>query len=218
MSNDKDRTDEEKEYYALTKKVWDILAPYYNVINLLLFRLRGTVVAFTDATQGSEVLDVATGTGKQAYAFAKKGFDVIGIDISESMLRIANKKNKYPNAKFQLADATDLPFADGRFDVVCISFALHDMPSTIQEKVLMEMARVTRAGGRIVIVDYGLPRNKIGKFFVYHLIKFYEREYYVKFIRSDLRALIKNAGIEIIAEASALLGVARIIKGGKAED
>ena len=161
---------------------------------------------------------MATGTGKQAYAFAKKGFDVIGIDISESMLRIANKKNKYPNAKFQLADATDLPFADGRFDVVCISFALHDMPSTIQEKVLMEMARVTRAGGRIVIVDYGLPRNKIGKFFVYHLIKFYEREYYVKFIRSDLRALIKNAGIEIIAEASALLGVARIIKGGKAED
>jgi 2-polyprenyl-3-methyl-5-hydroxy-6-metoxy-1,4-benzoquinol methylase len=49
--------------------------------------LRGKVVDFTNPGSGSRILDVATGTGKQAFAFAKKGYDVIGVDLSEAMLK-----------------------------------------------------------------------------------------------------------------------------------
>jgi demethylmenaquinone methyltransferase/2-methoxy-6-polyprenyl-1,4-benzoquinol methylase len=73
--------DEEKEYYSLIRKVFDILPPFYDIVIMPFSRLRDKVVNFTDARNGSKILDVATGTGKQAFAFAKKGYDVIGILI-----------------------------------------------------------------------------------------------------------------------------------------
>jgi demethylmenaquinone methyltransferase/2-methoxy-6-polyprenyl-1,4-benzoquinol methylase len=57
----------------------------------------------------TNLLDVATGTGKQAFAFARRGFQVTGIDISEDMLRIARRKNRFPNLKLETGDATSLP-------------------------------------------------------------------------------------------------------------
>ena len=207
--------DEEREYYSLVKKVFDILAPFYDIVAAPLSRLRGRVVDFTGAEKGSKILDVATGTGKQAFAFAEKGYDVTGIDLSEAMLKVANKKNRYKNVNFQVADATNLPFEDHSFDVASVSFALHDMPLTIREKVLKEMVRVTKPEGMIVIVDYALPRNRIGRFLIYHFVRLYEREYYLRFIKSDLEALLRKSCIEIKEELRVLLGAVRILKGTK---
>ena len=207
--------DEEKEYYSLVKKVFDILAPFYDIVAAPLSRLRGRVVDFTGAEKGSKILDVATGTGKQAFAFAEKGYDVTGIDLSEAMLKVANKKNRYKNVNFQVADATNLPFEDHSFDVASVSFALHDMPLTIREKVLKEMVRVTKPEGMIVIVDYALPRNRIGRFLIYHFVRLYEREYYLRFIKSDLEALLRKSCIEIKEELRVLLGAGRVLKGTK---
>ena len=139
--------DEEKEYYLLVKKVFRILAPIYDIGTIPISGVRDKTVDFTDAGKGSKILDVATGTGKQALAFAERGYDVTGIDLSEAMLKVASKKNKYEKAKFALADATNLPFKDSSFDVSCISFALHDMPLSIREKALKEMVRVTKPEG-----------------------------------------------------------------------
>ena len=207
--------DDEREYYSLVKKVFDILAPFYDIVAMPLSRLRGRVVDFTGAEKGSKILDVATGTGKQAFAFAEKGYDVTGIDLSEAMLKVANKKNRYKNVNFQVADATNLPFEDNSFDVASVSFALHDMPLTIREKVLKEMVRVTKPEGMIVIVDYALPRNRIGRFLIYHFVRLYEREYYLRFIKSDLEALLRKSCIEIKEELRVLLGAVRILKGTK---
>ena len=85
---------EEKEYYAITKKAFNFLAPIYNIMTLPLVRVRNQVVDFADAATSSAVLDVATGTGQQAFAFAKRGHDVIGVDLTESMLEIARRHNK----------------------------------------------------------------------------------------------------------------------------
>ncbi|MFZ2411077.1 MAG: methyltransferase domain-containing protein [Candidatus Methanoperedens sp.] len=206
-------TDEEKEYYLLVKKVFRILAPFYDMGTIPISGLRDKAVDFTNAGIGSKILDVATGTGKLAFAFAKRGYDVTGIDLSEAMLKVASKKNKYENAKFALADATNLPFKDKCFDVSCVSFALHDMPLTIIEKALKEMVRVTKPKGITVIVDYALPENRISRFLIYHFVKIYEKEYYSKFIKSDLEALLRKSGIEIKEELPVLLGTGRIIKG-----
>ena len=206
---------EEKEYYALTKKAFDFLAPFYNIMTLPLIRVRNQVVDFANAGKGSTVLDVATGTGQQAFAFAKRGHDVIGVDLTESMLEIARKNNKDGFVKFETADATHLRFETNSFDVACVSFALHDMPPNIREKVLQEMVRVTKPNGIIVIVDYDLPSNKISRALIYHFITLYEGEYYKKFIVSDLDSLLGKTGINVTERVSVLLGTGRILKGIK---
>jgi ubiquinone/menaquinone biosynthesis C-methylase UbiE len=205
---------EEKEYYALTKKAFDFLAPFYNILTLPLVRVRNQVVDFANAGKGSTVLDVATGTGQQAFAFAKRGYDVIGVDLTESMLGIGRKHNKGSLVKFEAADATHLQFEENSFDVSCVSFALHDMPPGIREKVLQEMVRVTKPGG-IIIVDYDLPRNKIGRTLIYRLISLDEGEYYKQFIVSDLDSLLGKTRINVTARVSVLLGAGRILKGIK---
>lgn len=207
--------EEIKAYYALTRKAFDFLAPFYNLMTLPLVRVRGQVVDFANPGKDASVLDVATGTGQQAFAFAKRSCDVIGIDLTEAMLDIARKNNKTETAKFEAADATQLRFEDNSFDVTCISFALHDMPLTIREKVLQEMARVTKPEGVIVIVDYDLPLNKFGKVLIYHLVSLYEGEYYQQFIASDLEALFRKVGIEIKRKLSVLLGAGVILIGRK---
>ncbi len=201
----------EEEYYALTKKIFRILAPFYDVVAYPLHGIRGKAVRIANAKQGSKILDIATGTGEQALAFAKKGYKVVGIDLSEAMLKVANKKNKYENLRFKTADAANLPFKSNSFDVSCISFGLHEMPSAIMKKALKEMARVTKPKGIILVIDYDLPANKIGRFLAYRIIKLYEH-YYTEFIKSNLEVLLMGSGIGIKKKVSVLLGAGRILK------
>jgi demethylmenaquinone methyltransferase/2-methoxy-6-polyprenyl-1,4-benzoquinol methylase len=206
-------TDKEKEYYLLVRRAFAKLAPFYDVVASPFSGVREKMVNFTNAKKGSKILDVATGTGQQAFAFAKRGHEVIGIDLSEAMLNVAKKKNKYKNAKFEVADATNLPFEDNSFDISSISFALHEMPLSIIEKVLKEMVRVTKPRGIIVIADYDLPKNKIGEFLVYHFVALYEAKYYKTFIKSDLETLLHKNRIKIIDKDTVMHGVGRILKG-----
>ena len=217
MKNQNEIMDDE-EYYSLVKKAFHILAPIYDIVTAPISRVRAKVVNFTGAMHDLKILDVATGTGKQAFAFAEMGYNVIGIDISEDMLKIANKKNKCRNLKFEIADATSLPFDGNSFDVSCVSFALHDMPLNIREKTLKEMVRVTKPKGMIVIVDYALPGNKIGRFLIYNFIKLYEGKYYIEFIKSDLEGLLRKSGIDQKGEISVLLGAGRVLKGLKIDE
>lgn len=204
---------EKEEYYSLVKNVFKILAPFYDTVTAPISRIRDKVVDFTDARNGSRILDIGTGTGRQAFAFAKRGYDATGIDLSKDMLRVANKKNKYENAGFLVADASNLPFRDSSFDVSSVSFALHDMLLPIREKALKEMVRVTRRWGMIVIVDYALPENRVSRFLIYHFVKLYEGKYYIEFIKSEFEALLKESGIELTEKLSVLLGAGRILKG-----
>jgi len=175
--------------------------------------VREEAVKVTNIERGLKILDVCTGTGKQAFAFAKNGCDVIGIDLSEDMLKVANKKNRYDNVRFEVADATHIPYEDNYFDVSCVSFGLHDMPPAIREKVVGEMVRVTKRKGIITIVDYALPTNRVCRYLAYRFVKFYESKYYPGFIKSDLKAALKKYKIAVEKETSIISGCGRILKG-----
>lgn len=205
---------EEEAFYLWLKKSARILSIFYDFIIVLISAVRDKVVNFTKAKSSSKILDVGTGTGKQAFAFAKRGHEVIGIDFSEDMLKVANKKNKYINVKFALADATTLPFDDDSFDVSCASFTLHDMLSTIRERAIKELARVTKPTGIVVIVDYALPKKRINKFLIYHFVKLWEK-YYPEFIKTNLEVLLNKYNIKIKEELPILRGAGRILKGIK---
>lgn len=204
-----------EDYYSYTKKFMRKWATVFGLMEIFVSGLRNKVVDFTNAKNGSKILDVCTGAGGQAFAFAKRGYEVVGIDLSEDMIRVAKKKNKYKNLEFKVADATNMPFEDGYFNVSCVPFALHDMPLAIRKKVLEEMVRVTEPKGIVTVVDYALPKNKIGRYLIYHFVKSYETKYYPKFIKSDFQALLRKSGIEIKKELTVLLGAGRILKGIK---
>jgi demethylmenaquinone methyltransferase/2-methoxy-6-polyprenyl-1,4-benzoquinol methylase len=107
-----------------------------------------------------KVLDIATGTGDLAAAISDKcpGAQITGVDFSEPMLEIARQRN-IPRLELIHADAMQLPFADGSFDVVTISFGLRNLANW--PDAIWEMARVTRPGGSLVVFDFSLPQNAL---------------------------------------------------------
>jgi len=160
-------------------------------------------------------LDIATGTGGQVYAFLKKGYNAIGIDLSEAMIKIAKKKNRHLKANFLIADSKNLPFKDNSFDISSISFALHEMPLSIREKTLKEIVRVNNSNGLIIIVEFSLTKMIFGRFFINYFIKLFEGKFYSDFIKSDFYGLLRKNGIEIIEEIPIMSGAIKILKGKK---
>ncbi|AMM54330.1 class I SAM-dependent methyltransferase [Pyrococcus kukulkanii] len=100
-----------------------------------------------------KILDVGTGTGFIAMRLAELGHDVTGIDISENMIEIAKEKARRANLpiRFLIGDAENLPFEDGEFNGVICRHVLWTLPNP--EKALMEFFRVTKPGGKVVIIE-----------------------------------------------------------------
>ncbi len=114
----------------------------------------GRLVQAVEPTPDSRVLDVATGPGYVALAFATVAREVVGVDLTDAPLAIARKNQAergLENVSFESADATQLPLADGSFDVAVCRLAFHHLDSPRQ--VLSEMVRVCRPGGKIALQD-----------------------------------------------------------------
>jgi demethylmenaquinone methyltransferase/2-methoxy-6-polyprenyl-1,4-benzoquinol methylase len=104
---------------------------------------------------GERVLDVGAGTGVSTAALARSGAYAVGADLSLGMLRAGRRAR--PDVSLLAGDALALPFADGAFDAVTISFALRNVVDV--DAALRELARVTRPGGRLVICEFSHPTN-----------------------------------------------------------
>jgi ubiquinone/menaquinone biosynthesis C-methylase UbiE len=96
------------------------------------------------------VLDSGTGTGALAYALAPHVAEVVGIDVNGEYLEAA-REDAPPNARFVEGDATALPFGYGSFDIAASFRVLHHVRRP--ELAVSELARVTRIGGRVFVVD-----------------------------------------------------------------
>ncbi|MCC9740061.1 demethylmenaquinone methyltransferase [Streptomyces sp. MNU89] len=138
--------------------MFDDVAPKYDLTNDVLSlgqtRLwRKAVVRAVDARPGERVLDLAAGTGTSSQPFAAAGAHVVPCDFSLGMLREGRRRQ--PHLPFTAGDATRLPFADGVFDAVTISFGLRNVQDT--DTALAELLRVTKPGGRVVICEFSHP-------------------------------------------------------------
>ncbi len=108
--------------------------------------------------RGQRILDLAAGTGTSSAALARSGAHVVAADFSEGMLEVGRKRHAgNPNLEFVHADAQKLPFADGEFDAVTMSFGLRNVEDP--KRALAELFRVTKPGGRIVICEFSTPPN-----------------------------------------------------------
>ena len=124
---------------------------------------RRKAVQLAQPKSGDVVLDVACGTGDLTMAFASAGVRrVVGVDFTPAMLEIARKKNEADNIVFEEGDATDLQFEDASFDVVSIAFGIRNVSDTTA--ALREFYRVLRPNGRLVILEFSQPSNRLVRF------------------------------------------------------
>jgi demethylmenaquinone methyltransferase/2-methoxy-6-polyprenyl-1,4-benzoquinol methylase len=122
-----------------------------SVGNAALWRI--ATVRAVDPKPGERVLDIAAGTGTSSAALAKSGAEVIALDFSAGMVEEGRKR--HPDLVFVQGDAMKLPFADGEFDAVTISFGLRNVQQP--QVALAEMRRVLKPGGRVVICEFSRP-------------------------------------------------------------
>lgn len=138
--------------------MFDDVAPRYDrtnaVLSLGLDRGWRRVVADAVALQPGEwALDLAAGTGTSSVAITARGGTVVACDFSLGMLREGRRRR--PALPFVAGDGQRLPFADGSFDAVSISFGLRNLHDP--DAGLHELLRVTKPGGRLVVCEFSHP-------------------------------------------------------------
>lgn len=110
------------------------------------------------------VLDLCSGTGDLALAFAREGCSVVGADFCPEMLYRGNEKRLARSdldgdLRFVAADAQRLPFVDNEFDIATVAFGIRNVHAP--RRGLQELARVVRPGGRVFVLEFSKPRARI---------------------------------------------------------
>ena len=144
------------------REMFDAIAPRYDLVNrIMTFRLdvrwRRRTVRDLRLPPGATVLDLASGTGDLCIDLREAGLTPISMDLSFGML--AADRSGAPRAQ---ADILRLPVPDGAVDGVTCGFALRNL--TDLDAFFVELARVVRPGGRIALLDVGIPKNPVIRF------------------------------------------------------
>ncbi|NUW33704.1 demethylmenaquinone methyltransferase [Nonomuraea sp. SMC257] len=221
--------------------MFDRTARRYDLVNDVLtlgqVRLwRKAVAHAVDAGPGELVLDLGAGTGTSTDTFTTLGARAIACDFSLGMLRTGVRRRggnalSGPGVPFVSGDAMRLPFADDSFDAVTISVALRNVHDT--DQALREMLRVTRPGGRLVILEFShvtLPAfDLVYRQYLMRLLPVVARvfgsngdsyDYLAESIRdwpdqATLARTIQGAGWERVAWRNLDLGIVAIHRGFK---
>ncbi len=232
------------------QKMFGEIAPRYDLMNHVLsggtdYYWRWYTIRKASPSGTSPILDVCTGTGDLAFAYWKRGrkqIPVIGSDFTQEMLELAREKfkKKYrkegdaTSVEFVQADTQELPFDDDRFQIVSVAFGLRNIADTMQG--LKEMMRVCQPGGRVVILEFSLPGNKllrgiytwyfrnilprIGQFFARNKHDAYE--YLPETVSAfpygqQLATLLEQAGLKKVKFIPLTFGIATLYIGYKPE-
>jgi demethylmenaquinone methyltransferase/2-methoxy-6-polyprenyl-1,4-benzoquinol methylase len=226
------------------RRLFNSVAPSYDFLNHLLslrqdVYWRREAIRELDGLQGF-ILDVATGTADLAIeALSQEGGSrrIMGLDFSEAMLRGAQQKlrKRYLSHQVLLAlgDAGSLPFRACSFNASMIAFGLRNIPE--KERALREMVRVTREGGRIIILEFTLPRKGIVKvlypFYFKKILPWIggrvsgDREAYAYLPESvfrfrhpeDYEELMRRSGLEEIRSRQLTFGIVSLMVGTKGQ-
>jgi demethylmenaquinone methyltransferase/2-methoxy-6-polyprenyl-1,4-benzoquinol methylase len=160
---------ESGEFAAQVRTMFDRIAGVYDVMNTAMtagmhHRWRARTADRAELTPGDAALDACCGTGDLALELAGRvgpEGTVVGCDFSEAMLELARRKatdRGVSQARFEWADALELPYEDGSFDAATVGFGMRNLADL--EQGLHELNRVLKPGGRLVILEITQPRRR----------------------------------------------------------
>ncbi len=159
------------------REMFDSIAPVYDFMNrAMTFGIdklwRRRAVKMLQRRGATALLDVATGTGDFAMLLYRKlrPQRLVGIDLSENMLSLAQQKAQragLDKIEFAKGDCLALDFGDGEFDAVTVAYGVRNFEHL--EQGYKEMYRVLRPGGSLCVIELSTPRNP----FIYSLYRFY---------------------------------------------
>ena len=155
------------------------------------------VAAFVLPSGAERALDVGCGAGALALALAPLVRQVVGVDRVPELLALARERAP-ENATFVEADATQLPFADGEFDLAGTLRTLHHVPRP--ELVVVELVRVTRVGGRVLVIDQIAPVDPLDALAVDRFERARDPGHARLLPESDLRHLFDSNGLGLLRE------------------
>jgi demethylmenaquinone methyltransferase/2-methoxy-6-polyprenyl-1,4-benzoquinol methylase len=158
----RDTLPEGDEKRAAVRDMFDAIAPRYDLVNrIMTFRLdvrwRRRAVRSLGLPAGSVIADLASGTGDLCIDLARAGYRPVSVDFSLGMLQA--DRSGAPRVQ---ADILQLPFPDAVVDGVTCGFALRNLVDL--GAFFDELGRVVRPGGRIALLDVGIPRNRLVRF------------------------------------------------------
>jgi SAM-dependent methyltransferase len=189
-----------------TRRFFNLVAPAFHVIDRRLLPEYRRVLETLDLEPELSVLDLATGTGTLAAAFAERGHRVAGIDFAARLLRRAQRR--LPQADLRLMDLADLPqLPDEAYDVVALAFVLHGMPPQMRRFTLCEAHRLARR--HVLVFDYSGP----GPWYV-RLIEWIEGPHYPSFVARPLAELAADAGLIVEREEDTCGGACWLLGHG----
>lgn len=144
-------------------------------------------------------LDVGTGAGALALALAPLVREVVGVDrVPELLDRARERAASFPNVEFVQSDAEQLPFDDGSFDLAATLRTLHHVARP--EVVLAELVRVTRPGGRLLVVDQIAPADPLAALAVDRFERARDPGHTRLLPEIDLRQLFEANGLVLVRE------------------
>jgi demethylmenaquinone methyltransferase/2-methoxy-6-polyprenyl-1,4-benzoquinol methylase len=220
-------------------QMFDGIAARYDLVNRVISlgidqSWRRRTVRALKLSEGARVLDLATGTGDLALLIARAvpTAHVVGLDPSSKMLEIASAKVAQAGLAERIelvtGDAEALPFADATFDGVSIAFGIRNVPN--RHRALAEMARVTKPGGRVAVLELSEPRGGVlgplARFHVHTVVptigallsgapeyRYLQRSIAAFPPAEEFAGLMAAAGLEVEAPAALTFGVCHLYAG-----
>ena len=179
-----------KSNYNLMAKIYD------PIFYLALKPIRIAVMNELPKYKEKIILDLCCGTGNQIKLLSKHGFrNLYCLDISDSMLEIAKRSDS--SIKIYNEDATKTSFNNASFDVVIISFAIHEKDRNTQQALINEAYRIIKKDGFMLVVDYVFDNKttKFGRIVISMIERIAGREHYINF-----KSYIQNDGLLSLIE------------------
>ena len=196
-----------KDPYRNSVKIYDLVIGSFNTA------LKRKRQRFAPPIRGMKMLDVGCGTGADLELYSRVGCDVYGVEVSPAMLRAARRRLG-DRADLCLCSAAQLPFKDKFFDLVLSTYTLHEIPYEDRSSVILEMMRVVKSNGRILLTDFlpgpfRFPDGWINEMLNFIAERLAGRQHY-----KNGRDFIRRGGLRGLVEHSRLKVERQTVVGG----
>ena len=187
---------------------YNVISKFYGLLDKIYFKdkQKNPRYILSNKIQNNDLylLEIAVGTAENIILFAKQNpkLKIIGIDLSEQMLKIAQNKitkDNINNVELIKMDATNMTFDNKTFDYIIISLLLHELKEEISNKILNQCLKILKNNGKIYVIEWNYPK-KLSQKIKFSMINFLEpfaNKDFRQFMKKDFHEYFSKNGFQI---------------------